>query len=104
MAWIPNSNGDGPFSGLLNKLPIPIDYKIAEATDSPALSFDMKLADAIALAMKKELSAAEFYKGLAKTATDSKFKETFLELANMELGHKTRIENLFIEVGYPEVF
>ncbi len=89
---------------LLKKLPVPKDYKVAEATELPKLSIDMKLADAIALAMKKEQGAAEFYQKLAKTAADSKYKETFLGLANMEIGHKTRIEDLFMTIGYAEVY
>ena len=89
---------------LLNKLPVPKDYKVAEATESPRLSVDMKLVDAIALAMKREQEAAEFYQKLAKTAADSKYQETFRGLATMELGHKTRIEALFMDMGYPEVW
>ncbi len=90
--------------GLLKKLPVPEDYKVAEATKLPPLSIDMKPADAMALAMKKEQGSVEFYTKLAKTATDAKYKETFQSLANMELGHKTRIESLFVNIGYPEVF
>ena len=80
------------------------DYKIAEATPLPALSIDMKPADAIALAMKKEQQAVEFYRSMGAAATDADIKRMFENLANMELGHKHRLENVFIEVGYPEVF
>jgi rubrerythrin len=91
-------------SSLLKKLPVPKDYKVAEATEAPLLSVGMKPADAMALAMKKEQESAELYLKLAKTAVDSKYQETFRGLANMELGHKTRIEALFVNIGYPEVF
>lgn len=80
------------------------DYKIAEATKLPALSIDMKPADAIALAMKKEQEAVEFYKRLASYAKDNQIKKMFENLANMELRHKHRLENVFVEIGYPEVF
>ena len=89
---------------ILGKLPVPADYKIAEATSDPELSVDMKPAAAMALAMKKEQSAAEFYQGLARAATDAALKATFEGLAKMELGHKVRIEEMFVNVGYPEVF
>lgn len=89
---------------LLQKLPVPKDYKVAEATEEVALSVDMKPAEAMALAMKKEQGAADFYRKIAKTADDSKYKETFLGLANMELGHKAKMEALFVDIGYPEVF
>ncbi|MFH1653076.1 MAG: ferritin family protein [Pseudomonadota bacterium] len=80
------------------------DYKVAEATELPPLSTDMKPADAIALAMKKEEAAVEFYRGMAAGAEESSIKDMFENLANMELGHKHRLENVFVEIGYPEVF
>ena len=80
------------------------DAKVAEATELPALSIDMKPADAIALAMKKEQQAVEFYKGLAEGSNDAGVKEVFDNLANMELSHKNRLENVFVQIGYPEVF
>jgi len=80
------------------------DYKLAEATELPAFTDDMKPADAIALAMKKEQQAAEFYRGLSAAASDAGLKSIFDNLANMELGHKHRLENVFVDVGYPEAF
>ena len=82
----------------------PADYKVAEATELPKLSIDMKPADAVALAMKKEQQAVEFYRGLGARATDKGTKDIFENLANIELGHKHRLENVFVEIGYPEVF
>jgi len=80
------------------------DYKVAEATELPKLSIDMKPADAIALAMKKEQQAVQFYRALRDRSTDSGVKNVFENLTNMELGHKHRLENVFVEIGYPEVF
>ncbi len=82
----------------------PIDYKVAEATELPKLSMDMKPADAIALAMKKEQQAVEFYRALADGTKDAGLKKAFTSLSEMELGHKARLENVFVEIGYPEVF
>lgn len=80
------------------------DYKISEATELPSFTDDMKPKDAIALAMKKEQQAVEFYQGLSVDATDGGLKKIFENLANMEMGHKQRLENAFIDVGYPEAF
>ena len=80
------------------------DYKVAETTALPELSIEMKPADAIALAMKKEQQAVEFYRSMSAAATDADIKGMFENLANMELGHKHRLENVFVEIGYPEVF
>ncbi len=81
-----------------------VDYKIAETTDEPRLSIHMKPADAIALAIKKEQRSLEFYQGLARGANDAEMKRIFETLARMELGHKVKLENVFVEIGYPEVF
>ncbi|NLE74309.1 MAG: ferritin family protein [Actinobacteria bacterium] len=89
---------------IVTKLPVPADYKVAEATGEPTLSVDMKPADALALAMKREQESVEFYRGLAQSATDATLSAMFENLARMELGHKTRLETMFVDVGYPEVF
>ena len=64
----------------------------------------MKPADAIALAMKKEEEAVKFYQGMAAVSQDEEIKGKFEYLAGMELIHKNRLENVFVEIGYPEVF
>lgn len=80
------------------------DYRVAEATALPVLSIDMKPADAIALAMKKEQAAVELYTGLAEAASDPVISATLKGLARMEQGHKARLEAVFVQIGYPEVF
>jgi rubrerythrin len=87
------------------KIQAPVsDFKIAESMNLPRLSPDAKPADAIALAMKKEQQAVEFYRALALRSSDSALKQVLDNLANMELVHKHRLENAFVEIGYPEVF
>ena len=81
-----------------------IDYKIAETQDMPALSLTMKPAEAIAIAMKKEQQAAELYRALADKVINPIEKKELENLANMEMGHKHKLENAFINIGYPEVF
>ena len=80
------------------------DYKITETQDLPELSINMKPADAIAIAMKRELAAAELYRSLAEYAINQREREAMMNLANMEMGHKHKLENAFVEIGYPEVF
>lgn len=80
------------------------DYKVAETQDMPPLSTDMLPRDAIALAMKREQEAANFYNALAQSAINPLEKGILESLANMELGHKQILENVFVEIGYPEVF
>ncbi len=80
------------------------DYHLAEKTELPPLSIDMKPADAFALAMKKEQQAAEFYRELAVRANNQEIKRACNHLSNMELQHKQEIENAYIDVAYPESF
>ena len=84
------------------KFVAPPDFKVAETVDEPKLSMDMTPADAIALAMKKEQQAMEFYRGLANMCDDKEVKDAYENLANMELGHKHLLENAFVNIGYPE--
>jgi len=80
------------------------DYKVAETVDTPKLSTDMKPADAIALAMKKEEEAMKQYTDLAEACKDFGQKKVFLDLAAMERGHKLKMEKAFIDIGYVEVW
>jgi len=81
------------------------DYKVAETVDdTQELSTDMKPADAFALAMKKEEHAMKRYTNLAEGATDAEQKKIFRDLAAMERDHKRKMENAFVDVGYPELW
>lgn len=80
------------------------DYKVAETVEAQVLSVDMPFKDAIALAMKKEQEAMEMYQQFACASEEGKQKETFLELAKMELGHKARLEDIYTNVAFVEVW
>jgi len=80
------------------------DWKIAESESLPILSTEMKPKDAIALAMKKEQQAVDFYRSLSSASTAVDIRSMFDNLANMELTHKHRLERIFVDIGYPEVF
>lgn len=80
------------------------DFHVSETVDAPPLSMDMKPADAIALAMKKEEAAMRQYNALADVCSDPSRKKLFLELAAMERGHKRKMESAFVDIGFPEVW
>ena len=80
------------------------DYHVAATAELPPITRDMQPVDAIALAMKKEQQAMEFYQGLADRVADVKTRSAFEGLAKMELGHKNRLEAMFVNTAYPEVF
>jgi rubrerythrin len=72
--------------------------------DLPKLSVEMKYAEAIALAMKKEQEAMEMYDNFARASKDRDQQNIFLELAKMEKSHKTRLEELYNSVAFAEVW
>lgn len=81
-----------------------VDYKIAETVDAPTLSITMKPADAMALAMKKEEEAMVMYADLAKASSDKEQKQMFEALSSMEQGHKVKLEGIYSEMAYVEVW
>ena len=80
------------------------DLHVSDTVQDPTLSIDMKPADAIALAMKKEEAAMRQYSQLAETCANPQHKKLFLELATMERGHKAKMESAFVDIGYPEIW
>ena len=89
---------------LLLKIPAPSDWKLAEQEELPPFTPGMNARDAIALAMKKEQAAVEFYRALAAATADAGMRSIFENLAHMELGHKHALESAFTGIAYPEVF
>lgn len=81
-----------------------IDYKVSETVDKPALTTEMKFAEAIGLAMKNEEEAMDMYQKLADACLDEKQKELFIGLAKMEQSHKVRLEKIYVNVAYSEVW
>lgn len=80
------------------------DYQIAETVDKPKLSLDMKPAEAVALAMKEEQEAMELYLRLANVSMDPEQKNIFMKLAEMEKGHKAKLEAVYTNMAYVEVW
>lgn len=80
------------------------DYKIAETIDKPRLSVEMSFADAIGLAIKNEEEAMEMYKNLGDACVGEEYKKLFLGLMKMEQMHKAKLEEIYVNVAYAEVW
>lgn len=80
------------------------DYKVSDTLASPPLTPDLKPIDGLVLAIRKELDAMQMYSRLAETAADTAEKSLFTELANMERGHKARLEDIYVNMAFAEVF
>jgi len=71
------------------------DYKVAESINKPKLSMSMK---------PNEQEAMEMYKEMASCSTDAGQKKMFQSLANMEQGHKVKLEDTFTNMAFPEAW
>lgn len=80
------------------------DFKVSETVDLPSLSADMKPTDAIALAMKKEEEAMKSYFYLASLSCDPEKQRIYHELAQIGEKHKARMEALYTNTAFPEVW
>ncbi len=80
------------------------DYKISETFETPVVSDAMSPSEAFALAAKNEEAAMNLYTDLAKVTTDPEQRKVFEDLASMERGHKLKMENSFVQTGYPEAW
>lgn len=80
------------------------DYHVSEGVEKPKLTTDMKFVDAVALAMKKEEEAMNIYKKLAASSANGQQKELFLDLSRMEEMHKAKLEKMYVNAAYVEVW
>jgi rubrerythrin len=81
-----------------------VDYKVADALPTPPLTPDLKPVDGLVIAIKKELEAMQMYTQLANASEDDEQKKVFLELASMERGHKSRLEDVYTNMAFPEAW
>jgi rubrerythrin len=80
------------------------DYKVTDSLNTPALSPDMKPLEGLVLAIKKELEAMMMYTQLANASTDAEQIMLFNGLASMEKSHKARLEDIYTNMAFPEVW
>lgn len=80
------------------------DYKVGDSIPTPPLTPDMKPVDGLVVAIKKELAAMQMYTQLANASDDAEVKKLFTELAAMERGHKTRLEDIYVNTAFAEAW
>ncbi len=80
------------------------DYKIVDALPTPPLTTDLKPVEGLVIAIKNELEAMQMYTQLANASDDEAQKKIFLELASMERGHKSKLEDIYTNMAFPEVW
>ncbi|HCF50778.1 MAG TPA: ferritin [Syntrophomonas sp.] len=82
-------------NGLTALFESPGDSKLTDHKPVPRLSAEMKPADALLLAIKKEAQAAEDYAVLAQLSKRDEEKQLFERLIIMEQGHKAHLEKIY---------
>ncbi len=80
------------------------DYKVGDSIPTPPLTPDMKPVDGLVVAIKKELAAMQMYTQLANASGDPEVKKLFTDLATMERGHKTRLEDIYVNTAFAETW
>jgi rubrerythrin len=80
------------------------DYKVGDNLPTPKLTDDLTPLEGIVIAIKKELMAMQMYTQLAQLSIDAEQELLFSQLATMERGHKARLEDIYTEMAFPEVW
>jgi rubrerythrin len=75
---------------------------LVESFGAPEFSADMSPADAFLLAAQKEKLAVELYENWARLYPEGPQRELLLRLADIERGHKARVEAMFSNAAFPE--
>ena len=80
------------------------DFKVVDTLPVPAITGETTPVDGIVISIKHELEAMQTYTQLASLSTDIETQLLFSQLANMERGHKTRLEDLYTNMAFPETW
>ena len=78
------------------------DYKVIDDTGTPKLSPEMKPVEGLVLAIKKELAAMQMYTQFARASANPEQRMVFEQQANMERGHKARLEDIYVNMAFAE--
>ncbi len=79
-----------------------VDYHIAEHLETPEVTPDMALDEVLLLAANREKASYDLYMALAAEHEPGEVKTLFEDLAEQEIGHKQRVEEIYTEVAFPQ--
>ncbi|MCL4501832.1 MAG: ferritin family protein [Deltaproteobacteria bacterium] len=80
------------------------DTHLAELLESPAIAPDMSPKEALVVAMKQEEVSHRFYQALAALQPPGEIRDFLEKMAKMELAHKAKMEYLYDNTAFPEVW
>jgi len=77
---------------------------LAEMLEAPAFSEEMSPRDTLVIAMKREEGSYRFYQTLASLQPPGESRAFLEKMAQVELSHKEKMEYLYDNVAFPEVW
>ena len=80
------------------------DYKVTDMLMTPQLSPEMKPLDGVVLAIKRKRETMMMYITLASESRDAGQKELFMNLSVIAQSHKSRLEDIYTNMAFPEVW
>jgi rubrerythrin len=80
------------------------DTHLAEIMETPAITPDLSPQEALTVAVKREEGAYRFYQRLASLQPSGEARAFLEKMAKMELAHKEKVEYLYANVAFPEVW
>jgi rubrerythrin len=80
------------------------DAHLAEHLQVPKITEDLSPKDALALAIKRSEGLVRFYQSLLELQPEGEIRRRLEYLARAELNHKDKLEYLYDNVAFPEVW
>ena len=77
---------------------------LAEMLEAPAINGDLSPKEALVIAAKREEGAYRFYKALAALQPPGEVQAFLEKMAKVELQHKEKVEYLYDNAAFPEVW
>jgi rubrerythrin len=77
---------------------------LAEMLEAPAISDDLSPKEALVIAMKREEGSYRFYQTLAGLQPPGEIQAFLEKMAKVELQHKEKVEYLYDNAAFPEVW
>jgi|WetSurSiteA1Bulk_404760.scaffolds.fasta_scaffold138815_1 rubrerythrin len=77
---------------------------LAELLQAPVIQPDMSPKEALVVAMKQEEAAHRFYQALAAVQPAGEIRAFLEKMAQMELGHKAKVEYIYNNTAFPEAW
>jgi len=82
----------------------PQDVHLAEHLEAPPFREDLSPKEAMVIAMKREEGSHRFYQALAALQPQGEIRNFLEKMARVELSHKEKMEYLYDNIAFPEVW